>query len=113
MRPASIEEVVGQDHLLEPGSPVNRLVEPPQEGALPPSSVIMWGPPGTGKTTLAYLVARASGRDFTELSAVTAGVKDVRSVIDAARRKLATGSGETVLVIDEVDRSAKAQQGRS
>ena len=110
MRPASIEEVVGQDHLLEPGSPVNRLVEPPQEGDLPPSSVIMWGPPGTGKTTLAYLVARASGRDFTELSAVTAGVKDVRNVIEAARRKLTTGSGETVLFIDEVHRFSKSQQ---
>lgn len=110
MRPATIDEVVGQDHLLEPGSPVNRLIAPPRQGDLPPSSVIMWGPPGTGKTTLAYLVARASGRDFTELSAVTAGVKDVRNVIDAARRRLTTGSGETVLFIDEVHRFSKSQQ---
>lgn len=110
MRPQTIAEVVGQNHLLEPGSPVNRLVASTEEGDLPPSSVIMWGPPGTGKTTLAYLVARASGRDFTELSAVTAGVKDLRNVIAEARRTLTTGSGETVLFIDEVHRFSKSQQ---
>lgn len=110
MRPANTSEVIGQDHLLEPGSPIDRLVTPAQEGDLPPSSVIMWGPPGTGKTTLAYLVARASGRNFTELSAVTAGVKDVRNVIDTARRRLTTGASETVLFIDEVHRFSKSQQ---
>src|SRR5690606_34115078 len=88
MRPASADEVVGQSHLLEPGSPLRRLLAPPVEGGLPPASVILWGPPGTGKTTLAYLVAHASGRRFTELSAVTAGVKDVRQVIEEARRRL-------------------------
>lgn len=110
MRPAAADEVVGQTHLLEPGSPLRRLLTPPEQGGLPPSSVILWGPPGTGKTTLAYLVAHASGRRFTELSAVTAGVKDVRAVIEEARRRLSLGGGETVLFIDEVHRFSKTQQ---
>nr|WP_227993277.1 replication-associated recombination protein A [Pseudactinotalea sp. HY160] len=113
MRPADVTEVVGQGHLLGPGSPLQRLIARPTPGALPPASVILWGPPGTGKTTLAYLVARTSGREFTELSAVTAGVKDVRAVVDAARRRLATSRGgatETVLFIDEVHRFSKTQQ---
>ena len=110
MRPAAPDEVVGQQHLLEPGSPLRRLIEPPQPGALPPSSVVLWGPPGTGKTTLAYLVAQSSGRRFVELSAVTAGVKDVRAVIEAARRRLVTSGEETVLFIDEVHRFSKTQQ---
>ncbi len=110
MRPANADEVVGQGHLLEPGSPLRRLIAPPEQGGLPPSSVILWGPPGTGKTTLAYLVAHASGRRFTELSAVTAGVKDVRAVIEDARRRLSLGGGETVLFIDEVHRFSKTQQ---
>jgi putative ATPase len=110
MRPARVEEVVGQQHLLERGSPLRRLIAPPEPGALPPASVILWGPPGTGKTTLAYLVAHASGRRFTELSAVTAGVKDVRAVIEDARRRLAVGGDETVLFIDEVHRFSKTQQ---
>lgn len=84
MRPASIAEVVGQETLLRPGSPLHRLVSAPTPGAVPPSSVVLWGPPGTGKTTIAYLVARAGGRRFVELSAVTAGVKDVRAVIEDA-----------------------------
>ncbi|TDE92474.1 replication-associated recombination protein A [Occultella glacieicola] len=110
MRPAVPAEVLGQDHLLEPGSPLRRLIDPPVAGALPPSSVILWGPPGTGKTTLAYLVAHVSGRRFVELSAVTAGVKDVRAVIEDARRRLAGSGGETVLFIDEVHRFSKTQQ---
>jgi len=110
MRPATADEVVGQGHLLEPGSPLRRLIAAPEQGGLPPSSVILWGPPGTGKTTLAYLVAHASGRRFTELSAVTAGVKDVRAVIEEARRRLSLGGGETVLFIDEVHRFSKTQQ---
>jgi len=112
MRPRSIDEVAGQGHLLAPGSPLRRLVEPAGDGQrrAAPSSVILWGPPGTGKTTLAYLIASASERRFVELSAVTAGVKDVRAVIDDARRALATDGAETVLFIDEVHRFTKSQQ---
>ncbi|UFU01560.1 replication-associated recombination protein A [Ruania suaedae] len=110
MRPARPEEVLGQAHLLESGSPLRRLIDPPAAGTLPPSSVVLWGPPGTGKTTLAYLVAHVSGRRFVELSAVTAGVKDVRTVISDARRRLAGSGEETVLFIDEVHRFSKTQQ---
>ena len=112
MRPRSLEEVLGQDHLLAPGSPLRRLVEAPVlsgRGGAGVSSVVLWGPPGTGKTTLAYLVARGSGRRFVELSAVTAGVKDVRAVVTDARRHLAAGE-ETVLFIDEVHRFSRSQQ---
>ncbi|AEG44385.1 replication-associated recombination protein A [Isoptericola variabilis] len=112
MRPASLDEVAGQAHLLVPGSPLRRLVEPADEAArrAAPGSVILWGPPGVGKTTLAYLVATVSGRRFVELSAVTAGVKEVRQVVEDARRRLATGGEETVLFIDEVHRFSKTQQ---
>ncbi|RAX23328.1 MULTISPECIES: replication-associated recombination protein A [unclassified Actinomyces] len=114
MRPRTLDEVVGQDHLLAPGSPLRRLVEPAADAGGPAggagvSSVILWGPPGTGKTTLAYLVARGSGRRFVELSAVTAGVKDVRQVVTDARRRLAAGE-ETVLFVDEVHRFSRSQQ---
>jgi putative ATPase len=113
MRPATVDEIAGQQHLLEPGSPLRRLIEPaagPGATRSAPSSVILWGPPGTGKTTLAYLVATVSGRRFVELSAVTAGVKDVRQVVEDARRRLATGGDETVLFVDEVHRFSKSQQ---
>lgn len=112
MRPRALDEVAGQDHLLVPGSPLRRLVEPGEGAArrAAPSSVVLWGPPGTGKTTLAYLIANTSGREFVELSAVTAGVKDVRAVIEGARRRLAADGSETVLFIDEVHRFTKAQQ---
>jgi putative ATPase len=110
MRPATVDEIAGQQHLLEPGSPLRRLIEPAAGGRAAPSSVILWGPPGTGKTTLAYLVATVSGRRFVELSAVTAGVKDVRQVVEDARRRLATGGDETVLFVDEVHRFSKSQQ---
>jgi len=112
MRPAALDEVAGQAHLLVPGSPLRRLVEPDDESTrrAAPGSVILWGPPGVGKTTLAYLVATVSGRRFVELSAVTAGVKEVRQVVEDARRRLATGGEETVLFIDEVHRFSKTQQ---
>ncbi|MGM0385379.1 MAG: replication-associated recombination protein A [Actinomycetota bacterium] len=106
MRPATLDELVGQGHLLLPGSPLRRLVT----DSTAPSSVILWGPPGTGKTTVAYLVARTAGRAFVELSAVSAGVKDVRAVIDSARHRLVAGGAQTVLFIDEVHRFSKAQQ---
>lgn len=112
MRPRSLDEVLGQDHLLAPGAPLRRLVEPADEArgrGAGVSSIILWGPPGTGKTTLAHLVARASGRRFVELSAVTAGVGQVREVIGDARRHL-VGGEETVLFIDEVHRFSRTQQ---
>jgi putative ATPase len=104
MRPASLDEVVGQDHLLQPGSPMRRMVE--GSGA---ASVILYGPPGTGKTTLASLISQATGRRFEALSALSAGVKEVRAVIDVARRAAAHGE-QTVLFIDEVHRFSKTQQ---
>src|SRR5215218_2154633 len=109
MRPRTLDEVVGQDHLLVPGSPLRRLVAG-DGGVAGPASVVLWGPPGTGKTTLAYLVSSATGRAFTELSAVNAGVKEVRAVVEAARRDSAMHGRETVLFIDEVHRFSKAQQ---
>jgi putative ATPase len=106
MRPAMLEEVVGQDHLLAPGSPLRRLVE---GGSA--VSVILYGPPGTGKTTLARLVSQVTGRRFEALSALSAGVKEVRAVIDAARRRLGREGGDaTVLFIDEVHRFSRTQQ---
>ena len=110
MRPQSIDEIVGQQHLLKPGSPLRRLLTPSTDSPAGLSSVILWGPPGTGKTTLAYLIARASGRRFCEVSAVTSGVKDLRDVISQARRGLTTTGEETILFVDEVHRFSKSQQ---
>ena len=110
MRPSTADQVVGQSHLLGEGAPLRRLLEPSREGAPAVSSVILWGPPGTGKTTLAYLVARQSGRHFEELSAVSSGVKDIRDVIAGAKRRLGAAGEETVLFIDEVHRFSKSQQ---
>jgi putative ATPase len=104
MRPASLDEVVGQAHLLAPGSPLRRMVE--GSGV---ASVILYGPPGSGKTTLAALISQATGRRFEALSALSAGVKDVRAVIDSARSALIRGE-QTVLFIDEVHRFSKTQQ---
>ena len=108
MRPSNLDEVVGQASALAEGTPLRRMLDP--AGASSSISVIVWGPPGTGKTTLASLVSSASGRVFTELSAVTAGVKDVREVIDRARDRLAMNGQGTVLFIDEVHRFSKSQQ---
>lgn len=109
MRPRSIEEVRGQRDVLRAGSPLRRLIEG-SGGAAGPVSAIIWGPPGTGKTTLAHLVATAAGRRFVELSAVTAGVKDVRAVMDAAARDRDLYGRQTVLFLDEIHRFSKAQQ---
>jgi putative ATPase len=105
MRPASLDEVVGQEHLLGPAGPLRRLIEADRM-----SSVILWGPPGTGKTTLARLIAGATSRSFETLSAVTAGVKDVREVVERARRRLAEQGEGTILFLDEIHRFNKAQQ---
>ncbi|MFF2655343.1 replication-associated recombination protein A [Streptomyces sp. NPDC058045] len=110
MRPRTLDEVVGQQHLLKPGSPLRRLVGEAEGGPAGPSSVILWGPPGTGKTTLAHVVSRATDKRFVELSAITAGVKEVRGVIDGARRAIGGFGKETVLFLDEIHRFSKAQQ---
>ncbi|WP_298749715.1 replication-associated recombination protein A [uncultured Serinicoccus sp.] len=109
MRPRSLDEVVGQRAALRPGSPLRRLIEG-SGGAAGPLSAILWGPPGTGKTTLAHLVAQAAGRTFVELSAVTAGVKDVRAVMDRAVQERSLHGRQTVLFLDEIHRFTKAQQ---
>jgi putative ATPase len=105
MRPRTLDELVGQRHLLSPGSPLRRLVEGDQ-----PMSLLLWGPPGSGKTTIASIVSGRTNRRFVEVSAVAAGVKEVRAAIDSARAQLARGGTETVLFIDEVHRFTKAQQ---
>ncbi len=105
MRPRTLDEVVGQQHLLVPGSPLRRLVEGDA-----PMSLFLFGPPGTGKTSLALIVASATNRRFVQLSALNAGVKDVRAVIEEARRDLGLSGRQTVLFIDEIHRFSKTQQ---
>lgn len=109
MRPRTLDEVVGQKHLLRAGSPLRALVTG-RSGPAAPSSVILWGPPGTGKTTIAQVIARGHGTTFVELSAVTAGVKDVRRVMDEALTARDLHGRTTVLFLDEIHRFTKAQQ---
>ena len=109
MRPRTVDEIVGQEHALKPGSPL-RVLAGEDAGPAGPSSVILWGPPGTGKTTIAHVIARGSSRKFTELSAVTAGVKDVRAVINQALNDRDLRGITTVLFLDEIHRFTKAQQ---
>ena len=105
MRPSTLDQIVGQTHLIGPGGPLRALIESDRL-----SSIVLWGPPGTGKTTLASVVAAQTRRAFVSLSAVTAGVKDVREVLDAARRRLAEEDRGTILFLDEVHRFNKSQQ---
>ena len=106
MRPSSLDEYVGQQHLVGPGCIIRKMIE---SGNL--SSFILWGPPGVGKTTLAHIIARQLSRDFYTLSAVSAGVKDVREVIDRAKDRSVFGQGAApILFIDEIHRFNKAQQ---
>jgi len=109
MRPTSLDEVVGQKHLLTPGSPLVSLASDAsgEQGSV---SIILWGPPGTGKTTLAKVIAHSSGRKFVELSAVTAGVRDVRQVMEEALSSRDLYGLTTVLFLDEIHRFTKAQQ---
>ena len=109
MRPVSLDEVAGQRHLLRAGSPIVALADPDatSPGAV---SIILWGPPGTGKTTLAQAIARSSGRRFVELSAITAGVKDVREVMQEAITQRDLYGQTTILFLDEIHRFTKAQQ---
>jgi putative ATPase len=105
LRPRALDEVVGQAHLVAPGAPLRVLVEADRLG-----SVIFWGPAGTGKTTLARVVAETTAKDFVSLSAVTAGVKDVREALEGARRLLGEQGRGTILFVDEVHRFNKTQQ---
>ena len=105
MRPRTLDELVGQEQLRAPGSPLRRLVEGDQS-----MSLLLWGPPGTGKTTIAAIVSQQTDRRFVEVSAVSAGVKEVRAAIDGARAELVATGRETVLFVDEVHRFSKAQQ---
>lgn len=105
LRPRSIDDVVGQAHLVGPGRPLRRLVESDRL-----TSALLWGPPGTGKTTLALAVAGTTDRAFEQMSAVTAGVKDVRETIERARQRLGERGQGTILFLDEIHRFSKAQQ---
>src|SRR6201985_3419439 len=105
MRPRTLDEVIGQQHLTSAGTPFRKLVDNDA-----PMSLLLWAPPGPGKTTLAYVVSQVTKRRFVELSAVSAGVKDVRAAVDGARRALGMHNAQTVLFVDEVHRFSKTQQ---
>ncbi len=100
-----LDDIVGQSHLLGPGAPLRSLIESDRL-----SSIILWGPPGSGKTTLAMVVAGMTDRHFVSMSAVTAGVKDVRLAIEGARQRVEVADRGTILFLDEVHRFSKSQQ---
>ena len=110
MRPRSLAEVVGQSKALAVGSPLEVLSRPAKAGKQSTTSVVIWGPPGTGKTTIAKAVANTSGRRFVELSAVSTGVKELREVIDKSRTDQELYSVSTIVFLDEIHRFSKAQQ---
>jgi putative ATPase len=105
MRPRSLDEFVGQEQILEPGKPLRAAIE---KGTI--GSIILWGPPGTGKTTLARMVARYADREFVPFSAVTEGVPRVRAIVAEAEERLAMSGRGTILFVDEIHRLNKAQQ---
>ena len=105
MRPRTLDEFVGQEHLLAPGKPLREAIE---RGV--PGSMIFWGPPGSGKTTLAHLVASSTSRVFVPFSAVTEGVPRIREIVGQARARLDSGGAQTILFVDEIHRLNKAQQ---
>lgn len=110
MRPRTLDEIVGQQHLLTPGSPLRKLTETGGAHNVGPTSIILYGPPGTGKTTLAHVISQAPDRKFVQLSAISAGVKDVRQVMDQALDNRDLYGRTTILFLDEIHRFNKAQQ---
>ncbi|MGH2830497.1 MAG: AAA family ATPase, partial [Actinomycetota bacterium] len=107
MRPRSLEELVGQQHLLEPGSVLRGMIE---EGAGRLRSILLFGPPGTGKTSLARMLALRSDAEFIQLSAVSSGVADVRKALEEGRTRRQVSGRPTILFVDEVHRFSKTQQ---
>lgn len=105
LRPRTLDDIVGQDHLIAAGAPLRRLIESDRL-----SSAIFWGPPGTGKTTLAEVIANTTNRAFERLSAVTAGVKEVREAVDRAEQRLGQQQIGTIVFVDEIHRFSKSQQ---